>query len=114
MLAPPHCLHWLLESLTVVLANSRPVALLALPSLAVVLTDARPAALLALPSYAVVLADACPAAFPEGLHLCLMRLCSQMLAPPHCLHASSAFVLADARPAAFLAVSSLTVVLADA
>jgi hypothetical protein len=37
-----------------------------------------------------------------------------MLAPPHCLHASSAVVLADARPAALLASASLAVVLADA
>jgi hypothetical protein len=37
-----------------------------------------------------------------------------MLDPPHCLHASSAVVLADARPAALLAPASYAVVLADA
>jgi hypothetical protein len=41
-------------------------------------------------------------------------LCSQMLAPPHCLPASSTVVLADARPAALLVLASLAVVLADA
>ena len=37
-----------------------------------------------------------------------------MLAPPHCLPASDAVVLADARPAALLAPASLAAVLADA
>jgi hypothetical protein len=37
-----------------------------------------------------------------------------MLDPPHCLHASSAVVLADSRPAALLAPASYAVVLADA
>jgi hypothetical protein len=36
---------------------------------------------------------------PHGLHLRLMRLCSKMLDPPHCLDAA---MLADARSAAWL------------
>ena len=37
------------------------------------------------------------------LHVLLWRLCSQMLAPPHCLHcASNAVVRADARADALL------------
>jgi hypothetical protein len=76
--------------LTVVLADARPAALLALASYVVVLADARPAALLALASYAVVLADARPAA--------LLALSSYVV------------VLADARPAELLAHVPLAVV----
>ena len=39
-----------------------------------------------LASYAVVLADARPAAELALAPTSLMRLCSQMLAPPHALH----------------------------
>jgi len=66
-----------------VLADARLAALLAQASLAVVLADAHPAPLLALFSFAVVLADARP---PCSLHCLLVRLCSQMLGPPRCLH----------------------------
>ena len=48
--------------MAVVLADSKPTALLAVVSLAVVLADARPASWLAPASLAVVLADARPAA----------------------------------------------------
>jgi hypothetical protein len=47
----------------------------------------------------------------HSLHMLLLRLCPQMLDPRHCLHLlSSAVVLADARPAALLALVSSAVV----
>jgi hypothetical protein len=93
MLAPQHCLHLLLTSSAVVLADSRAAVLLPPVSLEVVFAHVRTVALLTLASLAFVLADA--------------RVVTLLALAPYVV------VRADDRAAALLALASDVVVLGD-
>ena len=75
----------------IVLANALPTALPALVPYPTVLADASPSAVPALAPLPIVLADALPSALLATVSYPIelaepLRLCSQMLPPPHSLH----------------------------